>query len=376
MDHTDAEAAVFTSRITGCLWAGAVGDALGGPIEFSTLFGLRRQYGDTGIGDLLCEGPGGTALITDDTQMTMFTVEGLIRYGVRVPGKTAGSAERAVLRALQRWYDTQQFSDPAQVPAGDHRTGWLMGHRWLYHRRAPGEACLSGLESRLGGFSDWGVPGTVNPDSKGCGTVMRSAPFGLFATDAPAAFDLSARCAQYTHGHPTGYLAAGATAALVHHLSRGIELRKATELTIELLSAYPGHTETSRALSDAVLLADQGAATPEKVEKLGGGWVAEEALAIAVYCALNAGDGPGMGMMRRALLLAVNHSGDSDSTGAVCGNLMGAWRGVESIPSDWLVRLENRDVMGALFDDFALAVRDGPSLARGIPQWQERYPGA
>jgi len=378
MDRTDVEAAVFASRVSGCLLAGAVGDALGGPIEFSTLFGLRRQYGDAGITDLIYEGPGRTALITDDTQMTLFTVEGLIRFGVRIPGKTAGSAERAVLRALQRWNDTQRYLGPEDLPAGDHRTGWLLQQPWLYHRRAPGAACLSGLESRLDGFAEWGRPGNVNPDSKGCGTVMRSAPFGLFATDAPAGFDLAARCAQYTHGHPTGYMAAGATAAIVHHLSRGRELVEAVSMTQELLATYPGHSETSEALRSAVMLAAQGGATSEKVEMLGGGWVAEEALAIAVYCALTAAQagGPAPAMMRRALLLSVNHSGDSDSTGTVCGHLMGAWRGAEAIPSEWLVRLENREAMNALISDFIVALRDAPSLARGVPPWQDRYPGA
>ncbi|POX46141.1 ADP-ribosylglycohydrolase, partial [Streptomyces sp. Ru71] len=85
----------------------------------------------------------------------------------------------------------------------------------------------------------------------------------------------------------------------------------------------------------------------ERVERLGAGWVAEEALAIGVYCALAA---PGV---PEALLLAVNHSGDSDSTGSICGNLLGARHGDTGLPHTWLEQVEGRAVTAALADDLA-----------------------
>lgn len=165
---------------------------------------------------------------------------------------------------------------------------------------------------------------------------MRSAPFGMVSATARQAFELSAVCAQITHGHPTGYLAAGAMAALVHHLMAGMALPPAVRETLGLLGAYPGHEETTGALSAAVSLAASGTAGPERLESLGGAWVAEEALAIGVYCALAEPDA------ERALLLSVNHSGDSDSTGSVCGNLLGAWHGASILPEAWLAPLEGR----------------------------------
>ncbi|MEV0620784.1 ADP-ribosylglycohydrolase family protein [Nonomuraea sp. NPDC050404] len=93
------------------------------------------------------------------------------------PGRREATVE-AVRRAYLRWLDTQQHHSP---PDGDlpHRTGRLREEQWLYSRRAPGNACLSGLHRPFPGPSTWGAPGPVNSDSKGCGTVMRSAPFGL-----------------------------------------------------------------------------------------------------------------------------------------------------------------------------------------------------
>ncbi|NUT39369.1 MAG: ADP-ribosylglycohydrolase family protein [Thermoactinospora sp.] len=345
-------------RVRGCLLGGAIGDALGGPIEFESLREIRKHHGREGISGYVPSWRGTTGLVTDDTQMTLFTVEALVhaadhRTGTTPPdprgtqeaGRPAIGGEgavEAVRAAYLRWLDTQDHHAP---PPADrpHRTGTLREEGWLYSRRAPGNACLSGLHRPFPGPSPLGAQGPVNPDSKGCGTVMRSAPFGLTAPyDARAAFELSAACAQITHGHPTGYLAAGAFAAIVARLMTGEALEPAVRHALGLLAGYPRHEETTNALRAALELAASGEHTPERVESLGGAWVAEEALAIGVYCAL-AEPSP-----ERALLLSVNHSGDSDSTGSVCGNLLGALRGAAALPPAWLTPLEGRETIERL----------------------------
>ncbi|MEU9831998.1 ADP-ribosylglycohydrolase family protein [Streptosporangium sp. NPDC048047] len=329
----------YRDRVRGCLLGGALGDALGAVIEFDPIDAIRHRYGPAGVTGFVPDASGRTGLITDDTQMTLFTVEGLLR----------GGDVTAVHHAYLRWLDTQRHPAPPPADGAAFRTGALREQTWLYSRRAPGNACLSGLTSP-------GGPGPVNPDSKGCGTVMRSAPFGLNAPSPRHAFDLAAACARLTHGHPTGYLAAGAFAAAVHLVVAGEPLVPAVRLAMDLLATYPAHEETTGALRAAVSLAAEGGPGPEKVESLGGAWVAEEALAIAVYCALSHPDPRDLG---RALLLAVNHSGDSDSTGAVCGNLLGALHGESALPAGWLAGLEGRDAIAALADDFATRFGDG-----------------
>ncbi|MFI7133994.1 ADP-ribosylglycohydrolase family protein [Nonomuraea sp. NPDC050153] len=362
-------------RVRGCLLGGAIGDALGAPIEFQSLREIRREHGADGITGYVTTWRGKSGLITDDTQMTLFTVEGLLAAragGAPVPGNgnapepgagrdTPGRAAypyRAVAEPVReaylRWLDTQDHHGP---PPADrpHRAGRLREETWLYSRRAPGNACLSGLRQRFPGPSPLGRPGPVNPNSKGCGTVMRSAPFGLVALSAEGerpgpreAFEAAAVCAQITHGHPTGYLAAGAFAAITAYLVAGEALEPAVHRALGLLAAYPAHDETSAALRAAVALAAAGGAhTPERVESLGGAWVAEEALAIGVYCALAEPS------VERALLLSVNHSGDSDSTGSVCGNLLGARHGADVLPAAWLRPLEGRDTIERLAADLA-----------------------
>ncbi|MGC5010702.1 ADP-ribosylglycohydrolase family protein [Streptosporangium sp. DT93] len=370
-------------RVRGCLLGGALGDALGAPVEFESIGRIRRQYGPGGLTGPVPDWRGKVGLITDDTQMTLFTVEGLLR----------GGDVAAVRRAYLRWLDTQEHDAPPRSSTADGagtgtgpgaadgavRTGGLREQLWLYSQRAPGNACLSGLRRLRAGAPPFvpapsGEPGPVNRDSKGCGTVMRSAPFGLAAPSARHAFDLAADCAQITHGHPTGYLSAGAFAALVHLLvedgppDQGEPLAWAVRETMDLLATYPAHEETTGALRAAVRLAAEGGPTPERVESLGGAWVAEEALAISVYCALL---NPGPGDVGRALLLAVNHSGDSDSTGAVCGNLLGALHGEAALPGEWLAHLEGRDAVAELADDFAARFGDGH---RAGDSWLARYP--
>ncbi|MGN9909033.1 ADP-ribosylglycohydrolase family protein [Phytohabitans sp. LJ34] len=353
----------YRSRVRGCLVGGAVGDALGAPVEFMSLDRVRAEYGPDGLTDIVTD-EAGVAPVTDDTQMTLFTAEGLIRASVR-SDRGVSHPPSMVHRAHLRWLDTQHL--PAPPPSPD---GWLAALPWLYARRAPGNACLSGLSSP--GMGTLAQP--KNPGSKGCGTVMRSAPFGLYPQPwltPEKVFDLAAECATQTHGHPTGYLAAGAFAAIVRALVDGASLADAVAVALDLLPARPGHEETVAALR-AALAARPGSA--EEIERLGGAWVAEEALAIGVYCALSH---PDPAEVRAALLLSVNHSGDSDSTGSICGNLLGAWHGETALPPDWVAAVEGRGTILELADDFAMEQAQSRDLHGDYgprTEWVRRYP--
>jgi ADP-ribosylglycohydrolase len=351
----------LSERVRGCVLAGAAGDALGAPIEFQALEQIRSLYGPDGLDHLVWHDSGRLGAITDDTQMTLFTMEGLIRAG-------GADVPCAVWQAHRRWYGTQLLPGPpvggrAEKSAVAGMDGWLAGQSWLYERRAPGNACLSGLRSATMHTPDH----PANPNSKGCGAVMRSAPFGLVPGWSPEqAFDLAAECAVQTHGHPSGYLAAGAFAAITRYLLDGMDLDEAVLHTLETVGSRAGGNETYHALHVASEAAKRGEPSPERLEELGAGWVAEEALAMSVYCALVHPDD-----VRAAVLLAVNHSGDSDSTGAITGNLLGTRLGESAVPRTWVIALEGRETMETLADDFVLAVMDTRPVD---PSWHDRYP--
>jgi len=105
---------------------------------------------------------GRTSAITDDTQMTLFTMEGLIRAELQ-----GGSGPDEIWRAYQRWLSTQA----GDRGSAEGTAGWLPRQTFLHSARAPGYTCLSALQA--------GRPGSMREpvnDSKGCGGVMRVAP--------------------------------------------------------------------------------------------------------------------------------------------------------------------------------------------------------
>ncbi|MCQ8195104.1 ADP-ribosylglycohydrolase family protein [Streptomyces rugosispiralis] len=360
-----AEQQDFRSRVRGCLLGGAIGDALGAAVEFASLDEIRAAHGPEGVTDFL-PAYGGRGRVTDDTQMTLFTVDGLIRAQVR-RDTGAWHPPTDIHSAHRRWYSTQRDWGPDERRKD---AGWLAREEWLYAQRSPGRACITGLADETMGT----LERPKNPDSKGCGAVMRSAPFGLLVGWEPQlVFQLAIECAAQTHGHPTGYLSAGAFALIVHGLARGEALDGAVQRALAHLATRPGHEETTHALRHALGAVRQGLPTPDRVASLGEGWTGEEALAMGLYCALVAED------VRHGLLLAVNHGGDSDSTAAVCGNLLGALHGETALPPAWLAEVEGRGTILELADDFAMEMTQGPALhgpGASSPAWLTRYPRA
>ena len=320
-------------RYRGCLLGGAAGDALGYPVEFLSLADIRERYGPAGITSYALQH--GVAQISDDTQMTLFTANGLLFYETRrrigAPG--GGSVIGAATACYRDWLTTQR--EPFRPETWNHtaHTAWLMNVPELYQRRAPGITCMEAIAQGAGGTIDRPIN-----QSKGCGGIMRVAPAGLRLSEPGGAGLLAAQLAAVTHGHELGYLPAGVLGYCVSALVHG-------ETDSILGAVQSGLTWAAQRFSDAqhltalVHLVEKAVhLSTEDVEDTAGdpaswgraGW-RRRPLAIAVYCALKYEND-----FDRALIAAVNHSGDSDSTGAVTGNLLGARLGLAGIPAKYL----------------------------------------
>ena len=348
------------SRYRGCLLGGAVGDALGYPVEFMKEDGIFRKYGEKGIQTL--SQAGNPAVISDDTQMTLFAANALIRSEV-----IHCDWKENLLRAYQEWLGTQ--GDECCIRDDPRPRMWLYEVEGLHARRAPGNTCLASIRRTAGKreaiFAD--------NNSKGCGTVMRAAPYGLSVgydplsggEEANAVNKMAHVDADFTHGHPAAREASASLAALIWEIVQ-YSPQRCNSLEEAVYHCFGG----SGLLKKAVELALDGSVPDlEGIHRLGEGWVADEALAIAVFCAVRHQNDFAAGI--RA---AVNHKGDSDSTGAICGNILGAWLGEEAVEKAFdLKQLELADVTRTIADDLFR------SAARLIPEpgkdrdWDWKY---
>ncbi|MCX4762912.1 ADP-ribosylglycohydrolase family protein [Streptomyces sp. NBC_01275] len=355
----------FRSRVRGTLLCAAVGDALGAPVDGLGIEAIRQGYGQEGVVDL-APAYGRRGAVTHLTQLTLFTVDGLIRAQVR-RDTGAWYPPTDLHRAYLRWAATQRDWGPDLRRKDD---GWLAHEEWLYARRDPTRALLLGLgDDRMGTLDS-----PKNPGEAGAGweAVARSAPFGLLVGWEPQLVaQLAVECAAQTHGHPVGYLAAGAYAVIVHALARGESLDAAVQQTRALLAARPGHEPVSEALQRALGAVRQGLPGPARVAELTGVGAGAGVLSGAVYCALVAED------VRHGLRLAVNQDGPSAATAALAGGLLGAMYGETALPPAWLAELEGRPTILELADDFAMEMTQGPALhnpSGASPGWLARYP--
>lgn len=340
-------------RIRGSLIGGAIGDALGYPVEFIYSYaGIQRRYGSNGITRLdtgqwwLDEDNGnGKAVVSDDTQMTLFTACGLLNAKADdVPFLPS------ICRAYVEWFLTQ---------TGKKKKGfdkcWISKVPELNERRAPGNTCLTSLDAIFRGAEP-------SNNSKGCGGVMRIAPIPLYgAVDSRIAIGeacyLAAGASELTHKHPLGYITSSLVAYIIYRLAQDdnpsrddymVYIRWGLDM---LFHMYPLQQECVKQFTDLVQKAINLSESPTDdvatIERqLGGGWVADEAAAIAIYCSLAHFDN-----FEQAMIAAVNHAGDSDSTGAITGNILGAAIGYDAIPQHFKDDVELHDVILHVADD-------------------------
>lgn len=360
---------ISLEKYTGCLLGGAIGDALGAPVEFMSLEAIRSIYGENGI-DNLVEFPGNIGEFTDDTQMTLFTAEALLRAYHRAALKGIGGALNKIAHnSYLRWLYTQGYTaDKNKIRHSDYKNGWLINQKELYKKRAPGNTCLAALSEGIAGSEE----NQIN-NSKGCGTIMRVAPIGLFFYgDNKSAFKVACELSAITHGHPTGWLSAGVLSSVISDLAKGLKLDRSINNAVKILKTCGGNEETLKSILKCLDLYNTTKNNknndPRIIETLGGGWVAEEAMAISLYCSLIYENN-----FKSGVLLAVNHSGDSDSTGAITGNILGVINGESSIPQMWIKNLRYNHLVRTIAEDLHTRIKG--NTYNPNDEWWERYPG-
>jgi ADP-ribosylglycohydrolase len=362
------------SKFRGSLVGGAVGDALGYAVEFLSRKEITHRYGEEGIRDY--ELTDGVAEISDDTQMTLFTANGLLLGMTRgIVCGIMGSPEGYCQHCYMDWLCTQDQTTK------NHYDSCLINVLALHNRRAPGNTCLSALRNGGGGT----IENPIN-QSKGCGGIMRVAPIGLYFesggnvtyTQEEIAM-IGAKTAALTHGQDLGYIPAAALVSIINAILYGDDsndqdlkniIADSIACMCKLFSDKPHIREFKEIIEKAIALAYSDKPDAECIAELGEGWTAEETLAIAVFCSLRHRNDFG-----KAITAAVNHDGDSDSTGSVTGNILGAYLGFDAIPESYLSRLELKDVIleiaDDLYHDVPKDIEDGNTAE--IIIWNSKY---
>ena len=186
-------------------------------------------------------------------------------------------------------------------------------------------------------------------------------------------FQTAIELSAITHGHPTGYLSAGFFASVISDLATGEDLEVSIRNARDILLQQDHHGETIEAVDRAMALYRDVAQSgrdpdPEMIIRLGEGWIAEEALAISLFASLVYKND-----FRKGVLYAVNHSGDSDSTGSITGNILGLINGIDSIPGKWTINLMYDDLVRQVAEDLYIQVKGDP-YNPDDSCW-EKYPG-
>lgn len=336
-------------KCRGSLVGGAIGDALGYAVEFSSWDSIKRKFGERGITEFELN-KDGIAEFSDDTQMSLFTAEGLLTAAT-----SDNTFEMKILSYIrssyEHWYATQTRS-----PYPLSRS-WLSNVASLWSQRAPGMTCMDAMHQIS--FGD-GCP--VENDSKGCGGVMRVAPIGIYAAAHPdvmtsdVAGNLAGAAAEITHKHLLSTFSSMALAMIVAECIKEDDMNreKFKEIVIDRVFKSLGQrfrrnnalAELFNLILKALYYGTSKDSEDVALRDIGQGWVAEETLAIAIFSVMRHIDN-----FEKCVVCSVNHSGDSDSTGAVAGNIIGAILGYSAIPDKFLANLEVKDVIVSVADD-------------------------
>lgn len=348
----------FKDKCRGSLVGGAVGDAFGYPVEFVYSFEeIRAKYGEEGLTDYDKSYPWlddnfrhYKALFSDDTQMTLYTAEGLLEAE-----KSTQPILPAICNAYIAWFG-HQVGKKVNISYDSE----LSKIAELNERRAPGNTCIGSLFSIYSGKEP-------QNSSKGCGGVMRVAPVGIFGASHDWSLEETARiageAAELTHLHPLSTYASAALAVIVRQCLtaekvnseafKGI-VNKSVDVVIEVYGeSAPALDDFKRLVAKALRLEDNLLEDWQVIEHgLGGGWVAEETLAIAIFSVIRHIDD-----FNGCMICAVNHGGDSDSTGAVAGNIIGAILGYDAIPKKFIDTLQLRELIVDIADKLVVCER-------------------
>lgn len=293
-------------KLKGLVFGAAIGDALGAHVEFLSLEQIREEYGPSGIQDLREH-----AIWTDDTQMTLALTKAVLRE----KNQDVESIMEEIAKEFILWMDDPGLS--------------------------PGMTCMNAVYQLKQGVS-WRESG--KNDSKGCGSAMRVSHLGYIYRDDPDKLkQVAALSSRITHGHLAAEAGSIAAAFLVKlaldAIPLGQFLGNLGPIVQDISPDFDKEMELLKEVIKEDLPVEHG------LSKLGKGWIAEEAVAMALYAVMKNPDD-----FVQTVRSAVNISGDSDSVGTIAGGISGALLGIDAIPDSWVEKLAQNRILEEIIE--------------------------
>lgn len=294
----------------------AIGDALGVPVEFAKRNQLEchpvRNMESYGTHNM----PAGTW--SDDTSMEIALLKSLI--------DCKSFDYKDIMNNFCKWWQDNDFT----------ATGKIFG---------TGRTCTKAINNYCEGMSPLECGGT-NENDNGNGSLMRILPVAFvcyenFITGA-AKYQLVREVSSLTHAHEISVLGCYIYVNFVCCLLNGESLTTAySKIQRE---DYSGFSETGRGIYGRIL--KNNIADYEESEISSSGYVLSS-LEASLWCLMKTKS------YREAVLRAVNLGDDTDTVGAITGSMAGIYYGYESIPREWIEKLQRSDYLINLCDKFA-----------------------
>ncbi len=332
-------------KIIGCILGGAIGDSLGYEKDFKPKNKIITDFE-------------GKERISSNTQMTLFTANGIIWRETRWSYKGIAPLPRdALYYAYTDWLDTQINSNKG------NNICWIKHIPQLNINRTPGKTCIESLSNGKGTMTE-----PINTWSRGCGAITRSAPIGIYYMKGHIAKFTEDICA-LTHGNPLAIIPSIIFTTMINILVNTdktikIALYQAIdECKEECYKINRKDTNYFLKLVDiAVKLAKLNIPDEDAIGIFGRGYLAEETFIIALYSCLKYKDS-----FKDAIICAINHQGNSKGTGSLTGNIIGAYLGYYNIPRNYTVNVELKDVIIEIAQDLTKAPPDFDM------KWDDKY---
>jgi ADP-ribosyl-[dinitrogen reductase] hydrolase len=285
------------ARMKGSLLGLACGDAVGTTVEFSPPGSF------TPVIDMIGGGPFGlkAGQWTDDTTMALCLATSLVERATFDPDDQ--------MQHYVRWKDDGYLS--------------VTGH------------CFdigTTVRIALNHYQRTGEPysGSQDPNTAGNGSLMRLAPVPMFYyPDLAQVIHFAALSSRTTHGAPEAVDACRLFALLLHRAFSGVDRQTLLFAPVELPAGEP-------ALAPKIADIAQGGYRTKFESEIRGIGYAVASLEAALWCFYKTDS------FEAAIIRAANLGNDADTTAAICGQLAGAYYGVDAIPDHWLARLAMR----------------------------------